>query len=121
VRLHTELVPFLKISDWPASSDALQIHREKRRQEAFMTKNIGIAVRVAGGMVFMMSGGAAHTTAAESPRWQVTAEWHRLLRKSVRGTWLFEVYGVEIRSAKFHERWGCVDIRSFGLAAFGSC
>jgi hypothetical protein len=98
------------------SSDALQIHWEKRRQEAFMSKNIGIAVWVAGRMVFMMSGGAAHTTAAESPRWQVPAEWHRLSRKSVRGTWLFEVYGVEIRSAKFHERRGYVDFRSFGLS-----
>ena len=56
----------------------------------------GIAVTVAGGMVFMMSGGAAHTTAAESPRWQVTTEWHQFLRKSVRGTWF--------------------DIRSFGLS-----
>ena len=81
-----------------------------------MNKNIGIAVRVARGMVFKISGGAAHTTAAESPRWQVTAEWHRLLRQAVRGTWLFEVHGVEVRSAKFHERWGYVDIRSFGLS-----
>ena len=84
-----------------------------------MNKNMDIAVRVAGGMVFMMSGGAPHTTAAESPRWQLTAEWHRLLRKSVRGTWFLEVYGVEIRSAKFHERSGYsgyVDIRSFGLS-----
>ena len=79
-----------------------------------MSKNIGIAVRVAGGTVFVMSG-AADTTAAESPRWQLTAEWHQLLRESVRGTWLFEVCGAEIRSAKFHERWGYVDIRSFEL------
>ena len=96
-----------------------------------MNRKMGIAARVPGGMVFTMSGSAAHTTAAESPRWQLTTEWHSpppfvaakdeglLLRKSVRGTWFLEVDGVEIRSAKFHERSGYsgyVDIRSFGLS-----
>jgi hypothetical protein len=68
-----------------------------------MSKNTGIALTVAGWRP-LMSGVAAHTMAAESPRWQATAEWHRLLRKTVRGTWLFDDYGVEFRSAKFHKR-----------------
>jgi hypothetical protein len=77
---------------------------------------IGIAVTVAGGIVFMMSGGVAPATAAESPRWQTPAHWHRVLRKAVPGTLLVDDDGVEFRSAKFHERWAYVDIHSFELS-----
>ncbi len=82
-----------------------------------MIKDFGIALTIGGGLVFMISGGAAHAAAAESPRWQAPAEWHRLLRKTVRGTLLVDDEGVEFRSAKFNERWAYVEIHSFELSA----
>jgi hypothetical protein len=81
-----------------------------------MRTNIGIAVTVAGGIVFMTTSGAAQCKAADSPRWQTPAHWHRALRKAVPGTLLLDDDGVEFRSAKFHERWAYVDIHSFDLS-----
>ena len=82
-----------------------------------MRTNIGIAVTVAGGLVFMTSSSQTYARAAESPRWQTPAQWHRVLRKAVPGILLLDDDGVEFRSAKFHERWAYVDVHSFELSA----
>ena len=81
-----------------------------------MRINVGIAAMVVGRMALITPGGALHAGSGESPRWQAPAQWHRLLRKTVRGTLLVDDGGVEFRSAKFHKRWAYVDIRSFELS-----
>jgi hypothetical protein len=80
-----------------------------------MRINVGIAATVIGGIAFNTLGGALHADSGESPRWQAPVQWHRLLRKTGRGTLLVDDGGVEFRSAKFHKRWAYVDIRSFEL------
>jgi hypothetical protein len=65
----------------------------------------------------MTSDGALQASAAEAPQWQTSARWHRALRKAVPGTLLIDDSGVEFRSAKVHERWAYVDIRTFDLSA----
>ena len=78
-----------------------------------MRINVGIAAMVVGRMALITPGGALHAGSGESPRWQAPAQWHRLLRKTVRGTLLVADDGVEF----FHECRGYVDIRSFELSA----
>jgi hypothetical protein len=112
VRPHSDLVPFFENQRLARVFGRAPDPLEVEKTGDVMSKNTGIGR----GIVPMMSGGAAHATAAESPRWQATAEWHQLLRKPVRGTCFFEDYGVECRSAKVHERWGYVDIRSFVMS-----
>ena len=82
-----------------------------------MRINVSIASTIVGWIAFITSAVPLHADAAESPRWQAPAEWHRPLRKTVRGTLLMDDEGVEFRSAKFHERWAYVDIPSFELSA----
>jgi hypothetical protein len=67
----------------------------------FMAINVSITATVVGRIA---SGGALHADSGESPRWQAPAQWHRFVRKTVRGTLLVDHDGVEFRSAKFHER-----------------
>ena len=61
--------------------------------------------------------GAALANAAQSELWQVSANWHRLLKKDVPGSLVLDDAGVEFRSPKFNQRWAFSDIRSFDLSA----
>ena len=61
---------------------------------------------------------SAEAPAATQPQhWQTPAQWHRLLKKAVRGTLLLDDEGVEFRSAKSSQRWAYVEIYSFNLSA----
>ena len=81
-----------------------------------MKTRIGLAITVFGWMSLTPSSREAYAATAESPTWQSSGNWHRVLRKAVPGTLLIDDAGVEFRSAKFHGRWDYVDIRSFDLS-----
>jgi len=49
-------------------------------------------------------------------RFSTRAAWHRLLKKPVQGTLLFDDAGVEFQSRRFSHRWLYGEIRTFDLA-----
>jgi hypothetical protein len=61
-----------------------------------MRINVGIAAMAVGRIAFITPGGALHADSGESPRRQAPAQWHRLLRKTVRGTLLVDDDGAGI-------------------------
>ena len=61
--------------------------------------------------------GAVLANAAQSEPWQAPANWHRLLKKDVRGSLVLEDAGVEFRSPKFNQRWAYVDTGGLSTSA----
>jgi hypothetical protein len=47
--------------------------------------------------------------------WQSPAQFHRLLKKAIPGTLIFDDSGVEFRSTKFSQRWPYLEIQTFDL------
>lgn len=77
-----------------------------------MRRNLNVLLRaVLGGLIAV---GSASVAAGQS--WQVPAQWHRVLKKAVPGTLVFDDQGAEFRSAKFNQRWEYVEIHSFDLS-----
>ncbi len=66
---------------------------------------------------FSTTGGGVVFAQLSSPvQWQSPAEWHRLVKKAIPGTLLFDDAAVEFRSPKFSHRWPYGEIKTFDLS-----
>ena len=68
-------------------------------------------------IVIALAASFALASAAEPPKWQTSARWHRTFGKAIPGTLLIDDGDVEFQSPKFRERWAYSNIRSFDLSA----
>ena len=69
--------------------------------------------------ITLLAGTFAVTVAANpasSDRWQASAQWHRLFKKSVRGSLSIGDRGIEFHSARFNGHWPYIEIHTFDLS-----